>query len=392
MKRTTFPSLGLKVVGVILALWGAAVYFGEDDQRRVSQPGTVNSPPETTENKQQMASQESLAENHVSAPTDPPVSPNPLKRNEPLLPPPVKSQLQSPPADPVEFEKWAAHQLKTQFGHTIRSKGRQAELWGLRAYLMKQYPQNWQVHLDNILRSAFPQQTDRILETFTDLDTYHQWFEDNAAFLGSLDYETIKTQLTQKRSDIFGAAAAEIWSPNSDTVLLEDILTILDHAENIPVEDQFYLYKDALNDAYPTSDNGVGSSDADHRLSDSDMSRTFHLTTAFLSRVSVQRELAQMDPDERAENLYQIRRQMGFDGPDLEAMAQMDRENDQKWQHGLEYMARREELTQAYNGVELDHRLEALRQHYFQDQAQTIAAEEATNFFRYNRKRIYGRN
>jgi uncharacterized protein (DUF2461 family) len=116
------------------------------------------------------------------------------------------------------------------------------------------------------------------------------------------------------------------------------------------------------------------------------------MTTAFLNTDSIQSELQNMDADERAESLYQIRSQMGFDEAALEFMAAKDFENEKKWQKGRKYMAQREKLIKEYSGTKLHAELDNLRKQYFKDQAKTIAAEEASNFFRFNRRRIYGRN
>ncbi|MGD9210979.1 MAG: hypothetical protein PVI90_09380 [Desulfobacteraceae bacterium] len=386
-----FRRTKLKLISLIIFLLGASFFFLDNKQAVNSKYNKTNNS-DVSDKKKDISSKESSSHPKKSFQSDTTISNKKLNEDEAFTLNFTENNPSSPPTDPVEFEKWTMDYLRKKFGDSIQSKSRQADLLGLRDYMMKRYPEDWQSMLYNIVNGAFPENADAVFETFAQFDTYNQWFEDNASNLVSLDYEMIKERLNQKQYEIFGDTAAEIWSPESKTKLIKDVLSILNHAENTPLEDQLYVFKNAVEDAYHLDNEHAGSSDADQLLSELNKNKIYNMTSAFISLDSVQSDLSTMHPDERAESLYQIRSQMGFDDAALEAMAQQDRENDQKWQNGAEYMTAREELTKEYSGDELEIRLEDLREKYFDDEAQTIAAEENADFFRYKRKRIYGRN
>jgi hypothetical protein len=83
---------------------------------------------------------------------------------------------------------------------------------------------------------------------------------------------------------------------------------------------------------------------------------------------------------------------MGSSEEQVERMAARDADNERRWQVGYQYMEKRDEAVKLYQGAELEERLDALRQQYFGNEANTIALEEKDNFFRFKRPRIYGRN
>jgi hypothetical protein len=56
-------------------------------------------------------------------------------------------------------------------------------------------------------------------------------------------------------------------------------------------------------------------------------------------------------------------------------------------------MEERKKVVEAFDGPEEKAQLKALREKYFQDEAQTIEFEEENDgFFRFERPRYYGRN
>jgi hypothetical protein len=60
---------------------------------------------------------------------------------------------------------------------------------------------------------------------------------------------------------------------------------------------------------------------------------------------------------------------------------------------GLKYMEERKRIVSEFQGDQQKEQLKALREKYFQDEAQTIQAEEENDdFFRFERPRYFGRN
>jgi hypothetical protein len=116
------------------------------------------------------------------------------------------------------------------------------------------------------------------------------------------------------------------------------------------------------------------------------------LTEAFLRTDAVQRELAALSEAERAGELAHIRRELGYGEEEIARMEQVDAWRESRWQNGLAYMQERERITATFEGEALDEELRALRDEYFGPEAPTIEAEERDGFFRFQRKRVYGRN
>jgi hypothetical protein len=117
------------------------------------------------------------------------------------------------------------------------------------------------------------------------------------------------------------------------------------------------------------------------------------LSKAFFSIDSVQDELKQMSPEQRQQEINNVRRNMGFDSHEIEEMAEIDAKREQRWNTGLEYMQERNDIVENFIGPQQKEQLKALREKYFQDEANTIEREEENdNFFRFERPHIYGRN
>jgi hypothetical protein len=115
-------------------------------------------------------------------------------------------------------------------------------------------------------------------------------------------------------------------------------------------------------------------------------------TQVLLRADSVQQELAALSPGDREAALEHIRREMGFTDEEVAQMEAADAERDARWQSGLAYMQERERIGATFRGEALDEELQQLRERYFGIAARTIAMEEQTGFFRFERPRVYGVN
>jgi hypothetical protein len=249
-----------------------------------------------------------------------------------------------------------------------------------RRYLQEHYPEDWDERLRTILEQAFPMRADRILTLFGTVDRYDEWFEENKWDLAAMQSEEIEEALWQKRQELFGEDAAGIWESESRTRHIRDLTQILAEAYHVPLERKLEVFSSAVAGEY---EDGTGAFAQEGR---------YAMALAFLSLESVQDELAQMSPDERVEGLRQIRRSIGIAEEELEEMEKLDAEREERWQDGLQYMAERDIFAEDYEGPEREEQLRLLRVHYFGDEARIIEAEEASGFFRYRRRRVYGRN
>ncbi|WP_426749130.1 hypothetical protein [Myxococcus sp. Y35] len=116
-------------------------------------------------------------------------------------------------------------------------------------------------------------------------------------------------------------------------------------------------------------------------------------TELFLRLEPVQARLAAMPVEERRAALADIRRRMGFSEEMIAQKAADDAHRDARWENGHSYMKARAELfSRLGQGEALEAELRSLREQYFGHEAPTIAREEESGFFRYQRRRVYGRN
>ena len=99
-----------------------------------------------------------------------------------------------------------------------------------------------------------------------------------------------------------------------------------------------------------------------------------------------------MNPEERQLEINNIRSKIGLNRQEIEQMAEIDAKYEQRWNIGLKYIQERNDLVENFKGPEQEEKLKALREKYFQDEANTIEREENDKFFRFERPHIYGRN
>jgi hypothetical protein len=115
-------------------------------------------------------------------------------------------------------------------------------------------------------------------------------------------------------------------------------------------------------------------------------------TEVFLRADAVQEELASLEPGARQAAIDRIRRGMGYTEDEVEHLAAVDAERDERWQRGRAYMEERARLAATFEGDVLEEELRVLRERTFGPTAPTIEREEAGGFFRFERPRVYGRN
>ncbi len=282
--------------------------------------------------------------------------------------------------DKAKFEEWAANSVREEFGATISRKSVQVELLRLRSFLMERLPGDWENVFQNIISRAFPGEAPEILDTLKRMDEYNAWLDRSKETLAQLSYAEMKELLWEERLALFGDDAAELWKRESTTDQIKDALSILNDSYNTSVEDKLSVYKSAIQEVY--------SKETREFLK---LSRG-NLVMAFLSMDSVQDELREQSPTDCAASLAGIRREMGYSDKEIEKLEERDARRDQRWENGYAYMRERERVVEKYAGPDRDKKLNALREKYFARESFTIAAEEKSGFFRYNRPRIYGKN
>ncbi len=287
------------------------------------------------------------------------------------------------PSDP--FIDRMVRELKKCYAKTISQKSTQASLIGIRDFVLGTHPDNGRAVFYTILKQAFPDYADEIMETLAGIDEYTRWLEDNKKMLSRMTALERTTAMWEKRKELFGDDAEKIWSGDvlateARKAKMQDIMAALNEESTTSIDEKLHVYQGALNETYKGT--------PEEYL----LGQNAILSKVFFSIDSVQNELKNMSPEQRQMEINSIRRQMGFSEEQIEELAKRDAEKEQRWQVGYRYMQQREKVMQQYEGEEREERLKDLREQYFQDEAKTIELEEKDNFFRFERPRIYGRN
>lgn len=296
---------------------------------------------------------------------------------------PDENAIASPQArvpDKGDIVVWAVASLKKEFADRIELKSSQAELIRLRQFLAEKYPDAWEALFKQIITLAFPDKADTIFSTLAQLDNYNAWLEANKQDLANLDHDQIMETLWAKRRELFGDDATELWSEETRTEAIIDVLDIMRESYDTTLDEKLAIYVQAINQAYEDS---VGAFMEN---------RKFYLSRAFFSMDSAQDNLKSMTPAQRAQSIHDVRIAMGYSEEECEKLAQNDEKNEQRWQQGFRYMDERAKILASYQGDAQKEKLTALQNTYFSKQAKTIQAEEASGFFRFSRPRVYGSN
>lgn len=268
--------------------------------------------------------------------------------------------------------------FREKYGKTIHHKHTQVMLVEkLMGYLMKMYPDDWVVYMYAMLREIFPGMENEIFDTFEKLHKYNTWLKENQNDLAQLNSKDKRNALWEKRYEIFGQDADQVWEAEKR---IEPIYNALDTIQesDMPFNEKLSLYKQSIQEAYKSN-------------TDTFVARKQQeLMNSFLDVESVQKDLANMTPQERKENLKEVRKAMGLDSTALQRWEELDQVRDQRWDAGMQYMKERAELEKKYKGAELEKQLDSLRMKYFGDEAETIKNEEESGYYRFSQPRKYG--
>lgn len=273
-------------------------------------------------------------------------------------------------------------ELRSRYGAQIQHPYVQLKmLERLIRYFRAQSPDRWQQALLELLRQAFP---DRYAELAANLQhwlDYERWMDEQRTVLQGLGGKERQAAIQEARERIFGKEAAErIWASELKGQAATDALRAADALEGASISERLARYKEGLEDVYQEH---TGSYLERHRQ---------EVLDRFLDLDSVQRDLSTLTPEERARNLREIRQGLGLSEEALQRWDVLDRERDTRWDAGARYMLEREALAKQHSGGALEERLREVRARYFGAEAETIAAEEQSGFFRFSRPRRWGRN
>lgn len=282
------------------------------------------------------------------------------------------------PSDLAELVSY----LRARFGKNIANSYVQIQMIEkLMRQLQAKNPAGWQADLLAAIRAAFPERYAEIAANFQHRIDYEEWLKRNNERLRGLGDRERREALWEARKRLFGEEAAEqIWASERKGQTITDALAEIDASPNATVGDRLAQYKESLQDTHQENTNTFLQNHQQEALN------------RFLALGSVQRELSSLPPAERSAALRDVRKGLGLDDAALGRWDTLDHERDRRWEVGLKYMAERAALAKQYSGDVLEAHVQELRSRYFGAEAGTIANEEASGFFRFDRPRTYGSN
>ncbi len=277
--------------------------------------------------------------------------------------------------------------LQQQYQDQIHLTHIQAKLIYIRDHLIQYLSAPPNEQLKKVLVSAFPGYADAILSTWLRLDQYELWLVEENRTLMDLEPLSRGGMLWEKRTELFPLAAYEIWSEEQDSyeaaqLELHSTLDALEVSFDLPMHERVDRLQNSFNQA-----NGI--------IVDTINTQTGSLQGTIASILfgmdAVQKDLQQLSSEDRQQQIKDIRQQLGFDQQTIEKMAIIDEQRQKRWENGSAYMVSRQQLLADNNEVP-ETQLAELRSEYFGKSASTIAKEEESGFYRFQRPRYYGRN
>lgn len=302
--------------------------------------------------------------------------------------PGVPRALARPPGTPTEppdttrSDEELIAALRARYGGRLHEPHTQMRLLEqLMRHFQQLNPAGWEADLVALVRRAFPEQAELLAQRLRQRVEYGRWMEEHQKELLGLPEAERRAAVWAERERLFGKDVAErLWAGELRSAAVSDALGAIDALPQASMGERLERYQKSLAQTY-------GEESPEYVRAHQQ-----ELMNRFLDLGSVQRELSAMPPEERARSLREVRRGMGLDEAALERWKELDLRRDTRWELGERYMAERAALTQQSPGPELDARLAELRARYFPDEAQTLAEEEASGFFRFNQPRQWGRN
>lgn len=270
------------------------------------------------------------------------------------------------------------------YGQTIDEIKTRLELFRERMDLLADDPQGGKQLFERAIHIAFPKRATEILALIAKLDQYELWLTENELRLQGLPVMERQAALWQKREEIFGELANDIWDRAESELerkaeTFQRELAKLNEAHGQSLQELAYQLQTTVEELY--------GNDMTYQLTGSGA-----LGNTLFRMESVQSRLANMPDEERQQAINDLRRQLGYPEDAIEKLAEQDQERARKWEQGNAYMSEREQLTSNLSGEQLDTALEELRKEYFGNTSITIRKEEEDGFYRFERKRLYGIN
>ena len=229
------------------------------------------------------------------------------------------------------------------------------------------------------LTDLFPGQVDGLLDTLKGFVAYRDWMESERELLATLGAEERSQRIWDKRRELFGADAEQIWIAEVRSAQVLERMTVIDQQPGT-VATKAALYADALRETYGEQSARMMEN---HRQ---------ELTDRFVALPSVQAQLASLPVLERRQAMRDMRSTLGMDEAALERWDELDQTRDGRWEAGQAYQAAREALPATLPADEREKAMQELRRQYLGDEADTVAGEEQAGYYRFKEPRVFGIN
>lgn len=290
----------------------------------------------------------------------------------------VVADIQNPNDDSLVDE------LITKYGDHINKIAVQASLFEVQEYLLSRYPADGQARFRRIISMAFPQLANAILAVVERMGLYNDWLIENYALLADMNPLAREGALWHKRRALFGTDAEKIWADElalqaQKQQTMQEAIYQLEQAADISLDERLYQLQSAITENYGETVQQLVVSPG-------------MVAQVFFGFDSVQDALQQLSPIERQAEMNRLRKQLGYSDEQIGRLQERDEVRNQRWDNGYAYMAQRQQLVDTVHGAAFDEALAVLREQFFKHEANTIAQEEASGFFRYQRPRVFGRN
>jgi Fe-S cluster biosynthesis and repair protein YggX len=246
----------------------------------------------------------------------------------------------------------------------------------LMRHCQKEQPNDWVACVNELAGAAFPQLAGKLFEQLSSLVKYNDWLTNNKDRLDKMDRKERRKLLTEMRNSLFGEDDAnDIWAAETKAENLRIAIEELKDIKGKDIATKLAHFKNALNENY--------GAEARAYLERHQQ----EIANSLLN--SVQSDLKALTPTQQKHALRTIRSELGMDAAAIERWDALDNERENRWKTGKEYLAEREKLLKNPSG-DTTEALNELRKKYFGAEADSIAAEEAEGYLRFQGEQRIG--
>ncbi|HKX32915.1 MAG TPA: hypothetical protein VJ302_34855 [Blastocatellia bacterium] len=270
-----------------------------------------------------------------------------------------------------------AYLVRKQAGPRLGTlPGQYATLEILMRDVQQRFADHWVENLHQILGAAFPGREQDLFQLSGTIYRYQKAYQDRTERLSRLSERDRQAEIWKLREEMFGSRAREIWAQEIKLKSVSEVLKQIEADRASTLETKLEMLRASWQQNFG-------------EVPASAMQNQRQLFLDQFIRAS-QSNLTEMAPAGRRSALWHIRQTMGLDQDALIRWEQLDAERDRRWETGLSYMNKKQNLALQYSGPELEQKLDELRLGTFGSEAQTIKNEEAAGYLRFQRTRVLG--